>query len=400
MRQFGTVFLFYLKEGFRSKAIMITAAILFLGTIGVFGIGKLTNGDGEKDKIAYVAESPLYQLDLQGLEKQLAHVEFSKAEPTEAAIEKGELAGILRVEEKQGRPEISYTYKSFRDDQLIAVAAQAVQQKYLERVIAETNTSPETAGKLLTPPKVQDKVLQDTMSTMGVVYIFTFLMYVLIISFGSGVATSIAAEKSSRVMDILVPKVRPILLMYSKVLANLCTGLFQLAVLAAAYGLSVLLKLAKPDRLSIFSMKIDVDRLTPAVIIAFVLYFALGYLVYAMLYAAIGAMVSKTEDIASASFPVTALMVGALFIGMKAMTDAKATIVVVGSYIPFFTPTTMFARVVSGEAAVWEVVVTLLLLLVTLGILNTFAGRVYKNGVLNYSEKVQWKDLLRFARKQ
>jgi ABC-2 type transport system permease protein len=405
MEKFSKVFLFHLKEGFRSKAVIITAAILFFGILAILGFGKLTKDDDKDSKIAVISASQKYSIEEKELVKSLDYVKFVTKEEQDfdqlkKQVEKGDLDGILQVEEKDPKPVLTYTYKTFPDNELVAVVSQHVQQKYLNATIAENKIHPETAAKLLTAVEVKQNVLKDAMKTAGIVYVFVFLIYMLIVIFGQSIAMNVAAEKSSRVMEIMIPKVRPIYMMYGKIFSMLVLGLFQIAVILAAYGIGYLAGWIDKDNFSIFGMLVDLSELTPAVMVAFVVYFILGYILYAMLYAAVGSIVSRTEDISAVAMPVTGLIIAALFIGIKSMTDPNGTLVMVSSYIPFFSPIITFSRIVAGEAGILEVIITIALLLGAIAVLNIFASRIYVNGVMNYSEKVNWKDFIRFAKKQ
>jgi ABC-2 type transport system permease protein len=119
-----------------------------------------------------------------------------------------------------------------------------------------------------------------------------------------------------------------------------------------------------------------------------------------MLYAAVGAVVSKTEDLQTVATPIIFLAMGALFISIQALTDPNSTLVLISSYIPFFTPMVTFSRIVAGEAGAIEISTTLAILVVTIVIINWIASRIYVNGVMNYSDKVKFKDLAKFMKRQ
>ncbi|MBO9130361.1 ABC transporter permease [Bacillus sp. 165] len=403
MNKLRIVFLFHLKEGFRSKAVIITAAILFVGILGILGFGQVTKEDQKESTVAIISTSQKYSIEenelaldnVKVIQKDKQHLLTLKKQ-----VEKGELDGIIQVEEQESKPLLTYTYKTFPNNELLAVISQYVQQKYLNTTIIENDIRPETAVKLLTPVEVKRDILQDSMKTAGIVYVFVFLIYMLIVIFGQSIATTVAAEKSSRVMEIIIPKVRPVYMMYGKIFSMLIIGLFQIIIIAAAYGLGYLLGWIDKDNLKLFGMLVDLSQLTPAVMLAFVLYFVLGYIVYAMLYAAVGSVVSRTEDISAVSMPVTGFIIAALFIGIKSMTDPNSTLVIVSSYIPLFSPIITFSRIVAGEAGLGEIIITTVLLVGTIIVLNKFTSRIYINGVMNYREKVNWKDFIHFVNKQ
>lgn len=188
--------------------------------------------------------------------------------------------------------------------------------------------------------------------------------------------------------------------MYAKILAVVSTALLQIVILACGYLIPYVLGWVNLENASLFGVPIDFTKLDVKVISMFLIYFVTGYLLYAMMYAAAGAVVSKTEDLQAVSFPVMILIMAAFFISIKSLGDPNSTIVVISSYIPFFTPMVTFSRVVAGEAGTLEISIKLAILLVTIGILNVVTSRIYVNGVMNYSDKVKFKDLAKFIKRQ
>ena len=156
-----------------------------------------------------------------------------------------------------------------------------------------------------------------------------------IVAFGNTIAMNIASEKASRVMEVMLPKVKPLTMMYAKILAVVSTALLQLVVLACGYLIPYLLGWVDLESASLFGIPIDFTKLDAKVISMFLVYFITGYLLYAMMYVAAGAVVSKTEDLQAVSFPVMILIMVAFFISIKSLSDPNSTIVVVSSYVPF-----------------------------------------------------------------
>ncbi|MDG0960868.1 ABC transporter permease, partial [Bacillus paranthracis] len=210
---------------------------------------------------------------------------------------------------------------------------------------------------------------------------------------------NIASEKASRVMEVMIPKVKPLTMMYAKILAVVSTALLQLIILACGYLVPYLLGWIDLENGSLFGV-IDVTKLDAKIIGMFLIYFVTGYFLYAMMYAAAGAVVSKTEDLQGVMLPISILIIAAFFISLKSLGDPNSTIVVISSYVPFFTPMVTFSRFVAGETGMLEIMITLAGLLATIGILSAVTSRIYVNGVMNYSDKVKFKDLAKFIKRQ
>ncbi|SFE37571.1 ABC-2 type transport system permease protein [Bacillus sp. OV194] len=404
MKKFSTVYKFHLKENLTSRAFKISTAIIFVAILAFLGYSNWANSSdsGNKDKISLINETS-NEINIQALNKTLEETKLNEAGQSQGKslrkkVEQGDLDGVLIVKDQKGVPGLTYIYKNFPNNEVVPAVSQALQQAYISNTITKNKINAETASSLLATVQVKDEVLKDTSNTFGIVYLFVFFMYIFIMGFGQMIATAIAAEKSSRVMEIMIPKVKPIMMMYAKIAAILTGAIVQIAFIGGAGGIAYLAGWLDADQLSIFGAAIDLSNLTPGVITAFISYFVLGYLLYAMLYAAVGSMVSRTEDLGSSQFPIIILIMGAFFIGMRSLFDPSTTLVVVSSYIPFFSPIVTFSRIVAGEAGAMEISITIGILLVSLWIINRIAGRIYVHGVMHYGGKVKLKDMIQVAK--
>ena len=247
---------------------------------------------------------------------------------------------------------------------------------------------------------LKQEAVKDHASSFGIGYVFSFALYMFIVIFGAAIGTTVASEKSSRVMELMLPKVKPLTMLHAKILAIVSSALLLLVIGSFGFLVPRLLGWVDLDNASLVGLTLDFSKLDAVVISMFFVYFVTGYLLYAMLYAAVGAVVSKIEDVQSLSFPITMLGMAAFFISIKSLFDPNSTLAIVSSYIPFFTPMVTFSRLVAGEAGTVEMIVTLVILLVTIVIVNMLASRIYVNGVMNYSDKVKFKDLAKFIKRQ
>ncbi|EJQ49146.1 hypothetical protein IEE_00956 [Bacillus cereus BAG5X1-1] len=408
MRKFYHVFSFYFREAFLSKKSLITSAILFLVVFGIFAFNHFTSGDDknkDKDKIAVVVESSTYKVQKEELTKLLpsakitvgSKVDFDKLHKQ---VEDGEMDGLFHVTEKNGVPEVTYMFNKLPSETTSTIIASYLKAQYTAVTIAKHNVSPEIAQQLQTEISVKQEAIKDRSASAGIAYFFTFALYMFIIMFGSTIAMNIASEKASRVMEVMIPKVKPLTMMYAKILAVVSTALLQLAVLACGYLVPWLLGWVDLENGSLFGAPIDFTKIDAQVIGMFLIYFVTGYFLYAMMYAAAGAVVSRTEDLQGVILPVSILIMAAFFISIKSLGDPNSTVVVVSSYVPFFTPMITFSRFVAGEAGMLEITITMAVLLATIGILSAVTSRIYVNGVMNYSDKVKFKDLAKFIKRQ
>jgi len=407
MRKFSHVFSFYFREAFLSKKSLITSAILFLVVFGIFAFNHFTSGDDknkDKDKIAVVTESSTYKIQKEELTKLLPSAKLTIGSKEDfnklhKQVEEGELDGLFRVTEKNGVPEVTYMFNGFASETNSTIIASYLKGKYMAITVAKHNVSPEIAQQLQTEISVKQEAIKDRSASAGIAYFFIFALYMFIVAFGSTIAMNIASEKASRVMEVMIPKVKPLTMMYAKILAVVSTALLQLVILACGYLVPYLLGWVDLENGSLFGV-IDVTKLDAKIIGMFLIYFVTGYFLYAMMYAAAGAVVSKTEDLQGVMLPISILIIAAFFISLKSLGDPNSTIVVISSYVPFFTPMVTFSRFVAGETGMLEIMITLAGLLATIGILSAVTSRIYVNGVMNYSDKVKFKDLAKFIKRQ
>jgi ABC-2 type transport system permease protein len=213
------------------------------------------------------------------------------------------------------------------------------------------------------------------------------ILYVTMVIYGQLVAAGVIEEKSNRIVEILLAAVRPWQLMLGKI-----TGIGLVALVQVVLIAGVALVLASATKLvSIPTLGIDV-------VISGVVWFVLGYLMYALLYAAAGSMVSRQEEVASVALPVTLMLVAGWILALTvAAPDPGSTATTVFSFIPLFSPVIMPVRIAAGVAPFWQVAVSVVLVIATIYILVAIAGRIYRNSVLHVGGRVKLSDALGLA---
>ncbi len=234
------------------------------------------------------------------------------------------------------------------------------------------------------------------LATLGVVLIFTF-----IIQYGSTVATGAVEEKSNRVMEIIVNAATPFQLMIGKIIGIGLAGVTQVGAMVAC-GLAANLALG-PVRQAVLNNNIgssapfDITGTSVTTILLILLYFVLGFLLYGTLYAALGSLISRLEEVQSALAPLTFIFMAAYFVSIFALQMIDSAWVIALSFVPFFTPTLMIARAALTSLQWWEVPVSVGIMLVTIVVFTWLAGRVYRAGVLMYGQKPSIGRLLKLA---
>ncbi len=232
-------------------------------------------------------------------------------------------------------------------------------------------------------------------------FVGSMMLYMVILLYAVAVMRATLEEKTSRIVEILVSSVRPWELMLGKILGVGSVGLTQLAVwvLFGALGLTLglpALVASRPDIANVEFLRQAVPGIGLTVL--FVLLFLGGYFLYAAVYAAVGAMCSTDEEAQQAQVPVMMLLILPIMFLMPIIENPNSTLAIASSLFPFFTPVLMYARAGSGAVPVWEVVLGVAILFVSVPLVAWLAGRIYRVGILMQGKRPTLPELWRWMR--
>ncbi len=209
------------------------------------------------------------------------------------------------------------------------------------------------------------------------------LLYVTLVVYGQIIAQGVVEEKQNRIVEILLSTVRPAQLLAGKVVGIGLLGFIQLLILGAVALLAT-------SRTQVISLP-DVGV---AAVLSGVLWFLLGFVFYAFVYAAGGSLVSRQEDLQAVLTPITIVVVGTYLAFFWVVANPDNPLAVGMSMLPAMSAVLMPARMASGEAAPWEVVVAVVLSIVATYGMTSLAARVYTNSVLRVGSRVSWFEAL------
>jgi ABC-2 type transport system permease protein len=229
--------------------------------------------------------------------------------------------------------------------------------------------------------------------------ILVILVFVTSVTYGMWVATSVAEEKSSRVMEVMLNAATPGEMLAGKVVGVGGAGLTQLAAIVLPAAAVVALQ-APLARLVLGETRdgTPLAGLTPTILAAFVAFFLLGFLLTALVYAAAGSLVSRQEDVQQVALPMLMLSFAAYFAAFFASTNPAAPWVAPLSWLPFFSPYLMLTRLVVGSVEPWEVALATGLLVAAILLALLVAARIYAAGVLLYGQRPTVSGVVRAAR--
>ena len=322
-------------------------------------------------------------------------------------LEGGKLDALLIVERDATTKDLAFTLRTDipRDGRVVATIGTAVASLQIEDRLFRAGTS--TAALRapysfkVEPVKatsvgansVSEEISTSLLSTGLIVLIF-----MAIITYGVWVATSVAEEKGSRVMELMLNATTPLQMLTGKVMGNGAAGLTQYGVILGAVVGGLLAQGPIHKIVVGTDAAAQFGGLSPTVLTAFVVLFVLGFLLYSLLYAALGSLVSRQEDVQSATSPLMTLIMIGYFMSVFGLQTIDAAWVKVASFVPFFSPYLMLARVSTGHVEIWEFVLAVILLVASIAVALFVAARIYSAGVLLYGQRVGLRQLLKMAR--
>lgn len=215
------------------------------------------------------------------------------------------------------------------------------------------------------------------------------VIFITVVIYGMWVAASVVAEKSSRVMELLISAATSEQLVIGKVLGNGMAGLIQyLAILVPAL-LTLLLQeqIATAVLGGTNGIQLSLSALTPGLILAFGAFWVLGFVLYALVYAAAGSLVSRAEDLQVLALPLSMIAIAGYGLAVLALGGGIGPMVRVASFVPFWSPFVMLTRLTVGRVETWELVLSFGLLAAAIPIVGVIAVRVYSAGVLLYGQR-------------
>ena len=415
---------FSMRNKLRTKSFIVTTIIIAVVLSIVVNlpwiISQFSKDDGP-DRIGFVEnDAPAVTERLQayyasqekpGIEL-VGYPDAGSAEANEEAmkerIRSKEIQGYLDFDtEGSAFPAVIYKSEKMLDTGKTNSLSGALQAIKADIILSGANLTDEQRAALAQPVKIEPvqittaegtgsigdgKTVEEQALAFGLVYALIIVLFMGIMITGQLIATEITAEKSSRVMEILVTSVAPLTQMFGKIIAMFLVGLLQIGFYIAVVILNIMLP-HNQEMLS--SLDINLASIDPMLVVYAVIFYLTGYFLYATLYAAVGSIVSRTEELGQAVMPLTMLSIAAFYIGIFGIQQPHASFVEVASFIPFFAPFVMFMRIGLTDPALWEVLLSLGILLATILVLGWLSAKIYRTGVLMYGKRPTIKELVK-----
>ncbi len=414
MKQIFDIFAFTYKTGARKKAFIITTIVMLAAILILCSTPRLllifTGGDLDSltDGVFYtchiIDETGLFAGSDAALYEAIPDTRFlvtpsDKYDSLRSEIERNAKLSLIHITSGEDKKPILTLYAK---DFLNGVAAKAetvsavLSSIYIERVMTDAGVSAdmiEISQTKLTCGLVTEGGM--TLSGYAVGMVLITLTFFAVYYYGYGVAASVASEKSSRVMETLVVSVKPSRILIGKVLGMGLLGLTQFGgvIIFALICWTLLI----PADFVFMGESLSLAAFTPGSALLILLFFVLGYILYAFMNAVSGASVDKIEDLNSAMMPVMIISMGAFYLSyFIAVTGTTYDYMIkLAMYLPFSAPFIMPFVLLNGEVAPGELLLSLGILLATIVIVTALSIRIYKKSVMHYGKRLKIKEALK-----
>jgi len=241
----------------------------------------------------------------------------------------------------------------------------------------------------------------------GIGYACGFLIYFIMLIYGSQVMMGVMEEKTNRIAEVLVSSIRPFQLMLGKIIGIGLVALTQFVLwIAFIFVIYNVTKASGSSNNNISGLVGSVQTVFTSInvsliIFCFAFYLLGGFFFYSSLYAAIGSAVNEDmREAQSLSFPITMLVIFSIVLMPSAMADPTGPLAFWASIIPFSSPIVMMARIpfgVPGTVPWWQLGLSMALLVLGFICTTWFAGKIYRTGILMYGKKTTWKEMIKWA---
>mgnify|MGYP002756967048 CR=1 FL=1 len=406
MRDTLIIFLFELKNRLQQKSIIITtlifAALAFAGPFvpriaqnfipdegGAAGQGK-----GKPLVVGFINEngqvnSDFIKASMEGYEgKEYKDLETMKEDIKSKKVESG------FVFKDEQNIDGYYRNQGLSIDEITQSLMDKGQSYLRDENLKERGIDPQTVKEAeeITLEVNPNSLGRNAQTGFIAGYIGMFVIYMTVILFGNQVATLVAREKSDRTMEILITTTKPTGLIVGKVFATAIISVMQMSliILALFVGYKLNISYYPPGLLKFIQGSFNAKVLG-----VFMVYYILGLLLYLFLFASLGALVSKVEEVANAVGPVSVIIIFSFIVTNFTMQTPESPVLRIASLIPFSSPMAFFTRYTLTSIPVIDFIISLGLLILTIILLAYISIKIYRLGTLNYGNRIKFFKALR-----
>ncbi|MGD2103170.1 MAG: ABC transporter permease, partial [Acidimicrobiia bacterium] len=305
-----------------------------------------------------------------------------------AAMETGEIEAVL----VDGDELVVESTSGFGGSEIAGRLQRAAGAVRIESVVAEQGQSAVDIIEILTTDALEVTTLtggdaEDDEGRTVIAYFGLLLLYMAVLLYGTWILTGVTEEKSNRVVEVLLSSVQPWQILGGKILGIGSLALAQLlGTLVVAF---VALRVTEP---------FDLPDLEPLALVNLMVWFVLGFLIFAVLFGAAGSLVSRTEDANTIALPMTMTAVAGFFVSIVSLDDPSGPVAMVSTFIPVTAPFVVPVRAALDAISAWEYLLAVVIAIAAIGGLTVLGGRIYAGGILRFGSRVGWREAWRAAR--
>lgn len=412
MKQFFTVLKFELGNYFKNKSYLITTILFslllivglsvpsFINIPALSGKDKVESNEKEdEEKIVFaIYDKDNVIADNEYLKKAFEDVEWenvnSRKEVEDLINEDKADAGFV----VNSLTDYSYLVQnsSFSDENQ-PIFESVLSRVYREDYLKDKNISVDEMDALYNMPIESNVEIlgKDSVKNYIYTYALIFILYFMIIMYGQLIATSVTSEKSNRAIEVLVTSTSSNSLIFGKVIAGAIASFIQMGLIIGS-GL-VSYKINRDSWNGLLDMVFDIPS---NVLLTFAVFGMLGYLLYTFIFGALGALVSKTEDIGKSAGNISMIYVIVFILTMFNLTNPDGMIIKVMSFIPFSSCNAMFVRVAMGTVPTIEIIISLALLIASIVIVGFLGAKIYRMATLMYGNPIKLSNAIKWLKKE
>ncbi|UXR78061.1 MULTISPECIES: ABC transporter permease [unclassified Staphylococcus] len=405
MSKFLATFRLTYMNKIKAKSFIITTLLMMLLIVGGANIDKIVglfNGGDNAEQVAIVTQDDgVYQaIKTQGkvIDEKVAYQHLTKDKATKALKDDDidYIVEVTQIEQQQLKGTIIDTEHVSEKDKAMWQATLSQIQKTM--VAQGLDLSQTELQQLQAESQVTDKMIgengkgadqnvseMDEVISSVMVSILNVLMFFIVVNYANQIAMEVATEKTSRVSEMIITSVKPVVHIAAKVLSVIAVSLTQLLIIIATgivsfYAFNLSEKLGKID----FEWTAHLTRLLTFGII----FFIISIIAFIILAAILGNMTARIEDISQSLMPMTLLMIGGFYGGFFGATNPDHLIVRILSYVPFFSPFVTVTRLSLPSTPTMEGIIAIAIHIVLIVVLAWLAAKTYKNAVLTFEKGI------------
>src|SRR5690606_34160117 len=295
--------------------------------------------------------------------------------------------------------------KNVADEERNSGLRRVLEEVVRERRVESSQLASEEIERIMRPVSLrtfrvrgEGTASADNGQTFLVAYLFGFVFYLSMFSFGAMTLRTTLEEKTQRSAELMVSTVWPFHLMGGKVLGVTAVALTQLAIWLIAGALIVGQGVGMPGQMAAAMREVQAAAPSPIVLVFFFVYFILGFLLYSGVFVAVGAMVSTETEAQQMQFPATMPILISFLMMFLAIRDPNGTLTTILSLIPIFTPILMMVRTTVVMPPAWQIALSIVLLSLSVVGAMWLSGRIFRVGLLMYGKKPDLPELMKWVR--